>query len=133
MQQAIASMSCRQQLCFRGSLMVQKVSCRSVASNVAVALPDRRLVQRMRLFTNTAGCCHCHCCCLQVIPGWEQGILGNDYIPPIKEGGARTLLIPPELAYGSTGDGCLFGLPDSCRIPPNSPVIVTFKYRGLGY
>jgi FKBP-type peptidyl-prolyl cis-trans isomerase len=73
------------------------------------------------------------CCCLQVIPGWEQGILGNDYIPAIKEGGARTLLVPPELAYGSTGDGCLFGLPDSCRIPPNSPVEITFKYRGLGY
>jgi FKBP-type peptidyl-prolyl cis-trans isomerase len=71
--------------------------------------------------------------CLQVIPGWEQGILGNEYIPAIKEGGARTLLVPPELAYGSLGDGCLFGLPESCRIPPNSPVEITFKYRGLGY
>jgi len=73
------------------------------------------------------------CAALQVIPGWEEGILGNDYIPAIKEGGSRTLLIPPALAYGAEGDGCLFGLSDNCRIPPNSPVEITFKYRGLGY
>lgn len=72
-------------------------------------------------------------CPPQVIPGWEQGILGTADIPAVKEGGARTLLVPPELAYGEKGDGCLFGLPDSCRIPPNSPVEITFKYRGLGY
>lgn len=69
----------------------------------------------------------------EVIPGWEQGILGNEFIPAIKENGSRTLLVPPELAYGSKGDGCLFGLPDSCRIPPNSAVEISFKYRGLGY
>jgi hypothetical protein len=77
--------------------------------------------------------CTLPCPGTQVIPGWEQGILGSEDIPAIKEGGARTLLIPPELAYGTLGDGCLFGLPDSCRIPPNSPVEITFKYRGLGY
>eukprot|EP00879_Flechtneria_rotunda_P012353 GHRR01012900.1.p1 GENE.GHRR01012900.1~~GHRR01012900.1.p1 ORF type:complete len:205 (+),score=42.45 GHRR01012900.1:177-791(+) len=69
----------------------------------------------------------------EVTPGWEVGILGDDNVPAIKEGGSRTILVPPELAYGKEGDGCLFGLSDSCRIPPNSPVEITFKYKGLGY
>jgi FKBP-type peptidyl-prolyl cis-trans isomerase len=69
-----------------------------------------------------------------VIPGWEMGILGNDKeLPAIEKGGIRTVLIPPHLAYGAVGDGCLFGLPDSCRIPPNSPVEITFMYKGTAY
>lgn len=37
---------------------------------------------------------------MQVVPGWELAVLGADGVPPIKEGGIRTVRIPPELAYG---------------------------------
>lgn len=44
----------------------------------------------------------------KVIKGWEQGLLG------MKIGGHRRLTIPPELGYGSRGQG---------SIPPNSTLI----------
>ena len=69
----------------------------------------------------------------QVIPGWELAILGTDDLPAMRPGGIRTVVIPPDLAYGERGDGCLFGLDDSCRVPPASAVQITFRYRGLGY
>ncbi|MCC7033185.1 MAG: FKBP-type peptidyl-prolyl cis-trans isomerase [Acidobacteria bacterium] len=45
-----------------------------------------------------------------VIAGWSQGI------PGMRVGGLRRLVIPPELAYGSS-------TPDSSRIPPNATLL----------
>jgi len=48
-----------------------------------------------------------------VIPGWDQGLLG------MKAGGTRRLVIPSQLAYGSTGSGS--------TIPPNSDLVFVVK------
>jgi FKBP-type peptidyl-prolyl cis-trans isomerase FkpA len=44
----------------------------------------------------------------QVIRGWDQGVAG------MQVGGVRRLVLPPTLAYGSTGSG---------SIPPNATLV----------
>jgi FKBP-type peptidyl-prolyl cis-trans isomerase FkpA len=44
----------------------------------------------------------------QVIPGWDQGLVG------LKVGGVRRLVIPPSLAYGPIGNAV---------VPPNAALV----------
>ena len=53
----------------------------------------------------------------QVIKGWDQGLIG------MKVGGERRLVIPSDLAYGSTGQG---------SIPANADLVFVVKLLKIG-
>jgi FKBP-type peptidyl-prolyl cis-trans isomerase FkpA len=53
----------------------------------------------------------------RVIAGWDQGLLG------MKVGGERTLIIPPDLAYGAKGFGTV--------IPPNAALVFDVRLVGV--
>lgn len=80
-----------------------------VSVNYILSLSDGTVVQNSKdfgqpfKFTLGAG---------EVIPGWEMGFAG------MKVGGVRTIVIPPELAYGSNQNG---------PIPPNSTLVFTIE------
>lgn len=71
--------------------------------------------------------------CLQVVPGWELALMGTPELPAAQAGAVRTVVIPPALAYGDRGEGCLFGRSQNCRVPPGQSVAITFAYEGLAF
>jgi len=60
----------------------------------------------------------------QVIPGWDEGILGSKGVPGIKSGGQRRLIIPSALAYGPNP-------PPGAPIPPNATLVFDVKLVGV--
>lgn len=66
----------------------------------------------------------------QVIPGWDQGIVG------MKVGGVRRLVIPSSLAYGANGSCKVQNTSDPSKcdqyvIPPNTPLVFVVKLESI--
>jgi FKBP-type peptidyl-prolyl cis-trans isomerase FkpA len=84
----------------------QKVSVNYILSlSDGTVVQDSKVVNKGQPFQFTLGAG-------EVIPGWEQGFAG------MKIGGVRTIIIPPELAYGANQAG---------PIPPNSTLIFAIE------
>lgn len=58
----------------------------------------------------------------EVIKGWELGVGGGRGIEPMRVGGKRKLVIPPELGYGANPMG---------TIPPNSTLVFEIELIGV--
>lgn len=56
----------------------------------------------------------------KTIKGWRLGILGDTDIPPMRVGGRRKIIVPPNLGYGS------MTMPG---IPPNSTLTFEMELR----
>lgn len=88
---------------------VGAVSGKLISAHYVLSLQDGTVIQNSKdfgvpfQFVLGAG---------QVIPGWEMGFSG------MKVGGVRTIIIPPELAYGAQQAG---------PIPPNSTLVFTVE------
>ena len=56
----------------------------------------------------------------KTIKGWKLGILGDADVEPMRVGGKRKLIIPPDLGYGSMETG---------PVPPNSTLIFELELK----
>jgi peptidylprolyl isomerase len=60
----------------------------------------------------------------QVVPGFTQGIGGNQQVAPMKVGGRRIMILPAALGYGAQGT------PDG-SIPPNAAIVFVVDLVGV--